>query len=111
MWQIAGLEHEPAQAAPAKQAVPRDDWSRQLEKVYSNAGSSSGGRSSHRESSNRDSNPMVKIVGYDSPAQQSNYGYKNQENGRYRQQAPLSRPDYNEYTGSLNPSNISGKLL
>ena len=101
--QIAGVEHEAAPAPAPKQSVPRDDWSRQLEKVYSSAGSGTG----HRSSSSRPSNPMVKIVGYDSPAQQSSYGqYKPSENGQYNRQP--SRSDYGEYSGSLNQGNISG---
>ena len=107
--QIAGLEHEPAPAPSPKPAIPRDDWSRQLERVYSSAGSGSAPRSGGGGSSRPPSNPMVKIVGYDSPAQQSSYSqYKSPDNGRYSRQPAQS--DYNEYAGSLNQGNIAGEL-
>ena len=54
---------------------------------------------------------MVKIVGYDAPAQPSRSDYGSQkysENGSYSRQP--SRSEYNEYAGSLNQGNISGTL-
>jgi hypothetical protein len=105
--QIAGVEDAP----PQKKSAPKEDWSRQLEKVYSSAGGGSGGGGGSRSDS-RGGNPMVKVVGYDSPAQPSGYGSQGgkprEGYGREGYGQRASQPEYGDYGSSLSQSNISG---
>jgi len=59
--QIAGVEDAPP---PSKKSVPKDDWSKQLERVYSSAGGgggSGGGGGGGSRSGGGGGNPMVKV--------------------------------------------------
>lgn len=91
----------PAPDRTQRQSAPA--WGQQLEKSYSSAST----RNASAPSRGRDSNPMVKIVGYDAPASQSGYSSGPPPRSSYGQPR-ASHGDYGEW---LNYSNISGTLL
>ena len=95
------MEDEPAPAQTSS-AKAQSGWARQLEKGFSAAAPAPS-----RSSSARDSNPMVKIVGYDAPAgqgsRQNQYGAPQPA----RQSYGASQQDYGDY-GGLSYGNISG---
>lgn len=80
-----------------------NDWAKQLEKSFSSAGSGAPNRSSAR-----DSNPMVKIVGYDAPAQPSRRSSHTGSESARQSYAPSRSDSHGGYGGTLNYNNISG---